>query len=189
MIFICPHCEQHLQIRPQFLGFRGYCKKCGGRIALLGNRNILTAQWARKLEPQSPHTPEPAANGAATPLAPRFESNLEAALEDISGWDDELFSELEEGPGPEAPPTPEQIARLKALGATAGQLARVTTKGAAIRLIEVLQPPPTAEQLDLLRSYGLPEEELTFLTTHGVAQAMIDEYLSDSDSDLGDSDD
>lgn len=179
MIFICPHCEQHLQIRPQFVGFRGYCKKCGGRIALIGSRNVLTAQRAQSLEPRAVVQPTP--DPPAVPLNSRFESSLEAALEDISGWDDEVFSDMEGESHGEGPPSPEQMARLRELGATEGQLARVATRGDAIRLIEVMQPPPTEEQLQILRAYGVPEDELAFLTTEGVAQAMIDEYQSDGD--------
>lgn len=186
MIFICPHCEEHLQIRPQFVGFRGYCKKCGGRIALIGNRNILTAQRAQKLGPRAEDLAAPEV--PVVPINPRFESTLDAALEDISGWDDEMFAEMEDTPQAESPPSPEQLARLKTLGATEGQLARLVTRADASRLIEVLQPPPTDEQLQTLRAYGVPEEELAFLTTEGVAQAMIDEYQSDSDTEEFESD-
>jgi len=118
----------------------------------------------------------------------RFESTLEAALEDISGCDDEVFSEFEDELQADAPPSPEQIARLRELGATEGQLARVSTRVDAIRLIEVMQPPPTEEQLNTLRGYGVTEEELAFLTTEGVAQAMIDEYQSDNDAEDFESD-
>lgn len=176
MIFICPHCEQSLQIRPQFLGFRGYCKKCGGRIALIGNRNMLTAQRAQPLGPRVIAVAEPGDN----PSHP-FESTLDAALESISGWDDEVVTDFEDEAETEAPPTENQLRRLRELGATEGQLLRLRTKGEAIRLIEVLQPPPTEEQMALLRSYGVSEQELAFLTTEGVAQAMIDEYESDDD--------
>lgn len=176
MIFICPHCEQSLQIRPQFLGFRGYCKKCGGRIALIGNRNMLTAQRAQPLEPRVIVVAESAADHPNP-----FGSTLDDALESISGWDDEVVTDFEDEAESEAPPTEDQLRRLRELGATEGQLQRLRTKGEAIRLIEVLQPPPTEEQLALLRSYGVSEEELAFLTTEGVAQAMIDEYESDDD--------
>lgn len=178
MIFICPHCEQTLQIRPQFVGFRGYCKKCGGRIALIGNRNMLTAQRAQALEPRVIHVAEPTQHGSG-PIA----SSLDAALESISGWDDEVVTDFEDEAETEAPPTDEQRRRLRELGATEGQLLRLRTKGDAIRLIEVLQPPPTEEQLALLRSYGVSDEELAFLTTQGVAQAMIDEYESEDDEE------
>jgi len=183
MIFICPHCEQTLQIRPQFLGFRGYCKKCGGRIALIGNRNMLTAQRAQALEPRVIAIAESTANSPNP-----FESTLEAALEDISGWDDEVVTDFEDEAETEAPPTEAQLRRLRELGATESQIGRLKTKGDAIRLIEVLQPPPTEEQLAILRSYGVSEEELAFLTTEGVAQAMIDEYTSDNDAEEYESD-
>ena len=176
MIFICPHCEQSLQIRPQFLGFRGYCKKCGGRIALIGNRNMLTAQRAQPLGPRVIVVPESGENHTRL-----FESTLDAALESISGWDDEVVTDFENEAETEAPPTEDQLRRLRELGATEGQLQRLRTKGEAIRLIEVLQPPPTEAQLALLRTYGVSEEELAYLTTEGVAQAMIDEYESDDD--------
>ncbi|MBX3177657.1 MAG: hypothetical protein KF886_09870 [Candidatus Hydrogenedentes bacterium] len=181
MIFICPHCEEHLQIRPQFLGFRGYCKKCGGRIALIGSRNILTAQLAQKLGPREFHTPNPEPEGPGY-----VGGGIEAALDGISDWDDEVVTDFEDASEAEAPPTPEQIARIRDLGATEAQIARVATKGDAVRLIEVLQPPPTREQLEILRAYGVTDDELTFLTTAGVAQAMIDEYESDNDASAED---
>lgn len=183
MIFICPHCEQSLQIRPQFLGFRGYCAKCGGRIALIGNRNVLTAQRAQPLEPRVITVADP----GATPPQP-FASTLDAALESISGWDDEVVTDFEDEAETEAPPNQDQLRRLRELGATEGQIQRLRTKGEAIRLIEVLQPPPTEDQLALLRSYGVSEEELAFLTTEGVAQAMIDEYESEDDEEVFESD-
>lgn len=184
MIFICPHCEQKLQIRPQFLGFRGYCKKCGGRIALIGSRNMLTAQRAQPLPPRVIQVAESVAGSANV-----FESTLDAALESISGWDDEVVTDFEDESESEAPPTEDQIRRLRELGATEGQLARLATKGDAIRMIEVLQPPPTEEQIAILRSYGVTDDELSFLTTQGVAQAMIDEYESDDDIQDEDADD
>lgn len=183
MIFVCPHCEQKLQIRPQFLGFRGYCKKCGGRIALIGSRNVLTAQRAQALAPRVIQVARPVAEA---PIP--FESTLDAALENISGWDDDVVTDFEDESEAEALPTEDQLRRLRELGATEGQLARLETKGDAIRLIEVLQPPPTEEQLTQLRVYGVTEEELAFLTTEGVAQAMIDEYESDDDSEDMESD-
>lgn len=178
MIFICPHCEQNLQIRPQFLGFRGYCKKCGGRIALIGERNKLNAQRAQSLPPREQAAPSPA---RTVPVAPStgFESRLDEALDDIHAWDDEIAREIGMEHHAAAPPTPDQLARLNELGATEGQLSHLKTKGDASRLIEVLQPAPTEAQLALLRSYGVTEEELAFLTTEGVAQAMIEEYESD----------
>lgn len=183
MIFICPHCEQSLQIRPQFLGFRGYCQKCGGRIALIGNRNVLTAQHAQPLGPRVITVAEPAA-GQPNP----FVSSLDAALESISGWEDDVVTDFEDEAETEAPPTENQLRRLRELGATEGQLHRLKTKGDAIRMIEVLQPPPTEEQMALLRSYGVSEDELAFLTTEGVAQAMIDEYESEDDEEAYESD-
>ena len=186
MIFICPHCEQQLQVRPQFVGFRGNCKKCGGRIALIGSRSIMTPQWAQKLGPRTQELASPEV--PVVPVNPRFKSTLEAALEDISGSEDEMFAEMEDTPLAESPPSPEQLARLKVLGATEGQMSRIATRADAIRLIEVLQPPPTDEQLQTLRAYGVSEEELAFLTTEGVAQAMIDEYETDSDTEDFESD-
>ena len=183
MIFICPHCEQSLQIRPQFLGFRGNCAKCGGRIALIGNRNIMTPQRAQALDPRVIAIAEPVAN-AANP----FNSTLDAALDSISGWDDDVVTDFEDEAETEAPPTENQLRRLRELGATEAQILRLRTKGDAIRMIEVLQPPPTEEQLALLRSYGVSEEELAYLTTEGVAQAMIDEYESEDDGDDYESD-
>jgi hypothetical protein len=183
MIFICPHCEQSLQIRPQFVGFRGYCKKCGGRIALIGNRNMLTAQRAQALEPRVVEVARPSEH-----LPHLVASSLDAALESISGWDDEVVTDFESDSEAEAPPTEDQLRRLRDLGATEGQLQRLKTKGDAIRLIEVLQPPPTEEQLALLRSYGVSEDELAYLTTQGVAQAMIDEYESEDDVEEYESD-
>ena len=186
MIFICPHCEQNLHIRPQFLGFRGYCKKCGGRIALIGERNLLNAQPAHALPPRAVVIP----STTVEPIAPSegFESRLDEALEDIQVWDDELVGGDGGSTNGQSPPTREQIVRLKELGATEGQLGHLRTRGEAIRLIEVLQPPPTEEQLALLRSYGVTEDEITFLTTEGVAQAMIEEYESDNDCDVYESD-
>lgn len=183
MIFICPHCEQNLQIRPQFLGFRGYCKKCGGRIALIGERNMMNAQRAQALPEKTAVEPSPP---AITPVAPSegFESRLDLALDDIHAWDDEIAREIGLSSDGQAPPTADQLARLNELGATEGQLSHLKTKSDASRLIEVLQPPPTEEQIALLRSYGVSDEELAFLTTEGVAQAMIEDYESEGDEDF-----
>jgi len=180
MIFICPHCEQNLQVRPQFIGFRGYCKKCGGRIALIGERNMLNAQRAQALPPREVIAPAPA---AIVPVAPSagFESRLDQALDEIHAFDDEISQGIGMPQHGQAPPTSDQIARLHELGATEGQISHLKTKGEASRLIEVLQPPPTEEQLALLRSYGVTDEELAYLTTEGVAQAMIEEYESDGE--------
>ncbi len=183
MIFICPHCNQNLQIRPQFLGFRGYCKKCGGRIALIGERNMLNAQHAQALPPREVVAP---ADPVRAPVARSegFESRLDQALDDIHAWDDEIANEMGLNQHPQSPPTVDQLARLNELGATEGQLSHLKTKGDASRLIEILQPPPTQAQIALLREYGVTDEELAFLTTEGVAQAMIEEFESDEDADF-----
>ena len=187
MIFVCPHCEQNLQIRPQFLGFRGYCKKCGGRIALIGDRNKLSAQRAQALPPREVVA---AASTTTVPVARAegFDSRLDEALDAIHAWDEDIGEEFGVQQSDQAPPTADQINRLKELGATEGQLSHLQTKGDAIRLIEVLQPPPTEAQIALLRTYGVTEDELAFLTTEGVAQAMIEEYESDDDCEEFESD-
>jgi hypothetical protein len=171
-----------LQIRPQFLGFRGYCKKCGGRIALIGERNKLNAQRAQALPPREMPVPESQAN---VPVAPMegFDSRLDEALDDIHAWDDEIAREIGMEHQTEVPPTKDQLARLRELGATEGQMSHLRTKADAVRLIEVLQPPPTEAQLNILRSLGVTEEELSFLTTEGVAQAMIEDYQAADDDD------
>ncbi len=140
---------------------------------------MLNAQRAQVLPPRK--LPAPSSNSVVpVARAKGFESRLDEALDDIGAWDDEIAEEIGMPLHDGAPPTPEQITRLKELGATEGQLSHLKTRSDAIRLIEVLQPPPTEEQFSLLRTYGVTEEELSFLTTEGVAQAMIEEYESDS---------
>ena len=49
LIFVCPHCEASLRIAEKYLGQKGRCKKCGGRIALLGQADATVPQRASRV--------------------------------------------------------------------------------------------------------------------------------------------
>ncbi len=180
LLFICPHCDHELHIPPTYLGMKGRCNKCQGRIALIGNANERGPQRASVIE----DTP-PSGNGRAK-LSSRQQALLEelgVSTEEAAALDKEqasaLIRERISAKRHTKPATEKQIAYLKRLGAPNAQLEQVHTKEEAAQLIEEMHLQPTAAQMTYLRNLGANGVQLARLKTRGQASALIQELAGE----------
>lgn len=181
--FICPYCEQTLRVPRDYAGKRGKCKKCGARIALVGNADTGEAQWAARVDDEvgdtarSNTTPEKATQRQLDYLRvlgaweeELVELSKEAASEKIERLKrDQRGAEL---------PTEEQLAYLRRLGLSTKELLAVGSKEEASFLIERLQPAPTENQIQYLQRLGARPEQIRGLKTRGEAAMLIEKFLS-----------
>ena len=177
VLFVCPHCEKTLRVRPEHVGRKGRCTACGGRIALLGRTDAAGPQRASRVEDHSP-------KGPGSRETPATEKQLEYLrnsgvpadrLRDLSRTDaSEMIERLVEVRRQGEAPTEKQWAYLKRLGATEDQLARIDSKAAASALIEALHLSPTQEQMAVLRELGATGAQLAALRNRAAADALIE---------------
>jgi len=147
--FICPYCQQTLQVAPQQLGQRGRCNKCGGRIALVGRADAQRPQMASQVfDPDN----APGTTPAAVPTA-AARAEQEA-------------------------PTARQLEHLQRLGASPQEIAALRSNAEASRLIDARQPPPTKSQIAYLERLGATPELLARVKTKAQASALIEKILA-----------
>ncbi len=178
-LFICPHCHDVLKVAEVHLGMRGRCNKCGGRIALIGDRGATGPQAA------SPVVEEMEDDGSGVPPKPPTDKQLAylralgASPDRIVGIDRErastMIDELKVRRQESEAPTEKQLAHLKRLGASARQLAGVRSKAEAAALIEELHLLPTANQMAYLKELGATGAQLASVKTRAAASDLIDE--------------
>ncbi len=177
LTFICPHCQKELQIKPAYLGQRGKCNKCGGRIALIGRMDTPRAQVASKVV----DAPE----GKAPPPTPKQVAavkNLGAAPEQIASLDREntgnILQQLKRVQAEREAPTDRQLEYLKQLGVPEPELAAVKSKGQASRMIDQWLPPPSDSQREYLARLGATGEQIAALRTKSDAAELIQRFLA-----------
>lgn len=175
-LFMCPHCDEVLKVAAAYVGRRGRCNRCGGRIALLGNPAPNTPLMATAVTDD--------AGASANPVPPtekqlEYARGLGAGEEDLQGKDREEVSELIEalrarrrGTGP---PTEKQLAYLRRLGADEAAIGALASKADASALIEALHLSPTREQLEALREHGASGAELARIRTRAAAEKRLRE--------------
>ncbi len=182
LLFSCPYCEEVLKVPGEYLGRKGRCNKCGGRVALIGHAKVNGVQSASKVA-------NGLESGGATPR-PATEKQLEflralgAPAQALNGldidraseWIDKLRAQRQ---GTE-PPTEKQMAYLKRLGAPAPLVQRVRSKADASQLIEDMHLSPTQEQMTHLHSLGASGAQLATLKTKAGAAALINELSEKS---------
>lgn len=180
LIFVCPYCDEPLRIPENYLGLRGKCKKCGGRVALIGDASIETPQRASRVEEEEapePQEPLPATDRQLDYL--RVLGANESRIRNLTREEavvliDQLKSERRDN----EPPTEEQLDYLRRLGMTSKEIVKVQSKSEASYLIDSLQPPPTDNQIQYLRRLGARAERVSTLKTKSEAAALIEEMLS-----------
>jgi predicted RNA-binding Zn-ribbon protein involved in translation (DUF1610 family) len=166
--FRCPHCAEVLRINPKYLGQVGKCKRCGGRIALIGSDNPDIVQAASLVDDghgvrdTRPATPAQQEYLRSAGVAEEHVAN--AQRHDVST----LIQLVREDLRDHDPPTTAQMELLKRL---------VRTRSEASRLIEGLQPKPTEAQLQYLERLGATPEQLAAITTRSEAGELIEQLL------------
>ena len=166
--FICPHCNQSLRVRPEHLGLRGHCRKCNGRIALIGVPGSNTQYHACVVEDTVPEPQVPATERQLAALR-----KLGAGPKVLNGLSREQASALLRARHAQ-PPTEKQMAYLRRLGASGDQIASLVDSSEASALIEEMHLQPTQPQMALLRKLGAPGERIARLKSRGEASALID---------------
>jgi hypothetical protein len=175
--FRCPHCAEVLRINPKYLGQVGKCKRCGGRIALIGSDNPDIVQAASLVDDghgvrdTRPATPAQQEYLRSAGVAEEHVAN--AQRHDVST----LIQLVREDLRDHDPPTTAQMELLKRLGVTDEERSLVRTRSEASRLIEGLQPKPTEAQLQYLERLGATPEQLAAITTRSEAGELIEQLL------------
>lgn len=179
LLFICPYCDDILKVPGEYLGQRGRCNKCGGRIALLGTPGLSTPQAASRVtdDLSDEELAQPATEKQLEVLREMgaAEGRLAGMTRDNAS---RLIQALRQRRLESDPPTEKQLDYLRKLGASATQLRAVTNKAEASALIEEMHLQPTTAQLDYLRDLGVPGARLAVLKTRGQASALIEEVRS-----------
>lgn len=175
--FRCPHCKEVLQISPRYLGQVGKCKRCGGRIALIGVANAGVVQAASLVDDGENLRDE----RPATEAQREYLRNLgvpEERVDNAKRHDVSTLIQLvrEDMRDPD-PPTTAQMVLLKRLGVTEDERNLVRTRGDASRLIEGLQPKPTEAQLQYLARLGATPEQISAISTRSEAGELIEKLL------------
>ena len=178
LIFVCPHCEASLRIAEKYLGQKGRCKKCGGRIALLGKADATAPQRASRVgieeRGEAQEASKPATEKQCNYL--RTLGMDEAALTGLNSVKaSEYIDQLRKKKRGQEPPTEKQLDYLRRLGASTKQIQTLSSKEAASTLIEEMHLLPTAEQLKYLKNLGASGAQLATIRTRGHAAALIDE--------------
>ncbi|MBI3117512.1 MAG: hypothetical protein HYZ00_02430 [Candidatus Hydrogenedentes bacterium] len=173
--FACPLCEAILRVPPEYVGLRGHCNKCGGRIALLGNQDDGRVQRASIVADAPPEPPDtrPATLRQIDHL--RRAGMTEAGLGQLTrSQASTLILRQAQRRGQDAP-TEKQLGHLQRLGASQAQLDSVRTRAEASALIEEMHLRPTAAQIKLLNELGATGEHIARLKSKGEASALIDD--------------
>jgi DNA-directed RNA polymerase subunit RPC12/RpoP len=179
MEFICPHCDKTLHIEEKYLGKRGRCNHCGGRIALLGTPQGGRPMRATTVEDEGAASPEEAA--PATPAQKAYLGDLgmtesQANRMTRSHAETEISHRRVERMAHE-PPTQDQLDYLQRLGLPPKRLKAVMTKNEASRLIEEMLPPPTENQIAYLERLGANKAQILGLKSRAEASALIESFL------------
>lgn len=179
LLFLCPHCDALLKVPEAYLGQRGRCNKCGGRIALIGDVNVTAPQAASAVADETAPDPRLGPPKAATDKQLAYLRGLGAPEQALHGIDRErasaLIDEIKAKRQHGEPPTEKQLAYLKRLGAPERQMGRVRSKADAARLIEDMHLSPTAEQIKRLNALGAGGARVATLKSKAAAEALIEE--------------
>jgi hypothetical protein len=175
--FRCPHCQNILRVRPEYLGRAGKCNRCSGRIALLGENDRSRVQAASVLDeaPIEPNAP-PATERQKDYLRDLGVDAAEVEQVDRSSAST-LIQKRRDDLAAEEPPTEAQLTLLARLGLHDGELALVRSKSYASQLIDQLQPRPTQHQLYYLRRLGVPEADIAAISSRSEASDLIEQWL------------
>jgi len=183
--FICPYCNQSLRVPVHYLGQRGKCKKCGARIALLGDAQKEGPQQATRVEDAGLVAQEEDAPLRVKPMSQAQRDYLmvlgasEVDLRDLTLDEaSALIETLKRERHSQDLPTEEQLAYLRRLGLSTKELIAVGSKEEASFLIERLQPKPTEHQIQYLQRLGARPEDIAALRTKSEAAALIERFLS-----------
>lgn len=171
--FICPRCHATLRVPAKYLGMRGSCKHCGGRIALVGRPDPDRPQFASLLAdpPAAPKGPPATARQQAF-LAQLGADPAEAARMDLGEASEAIAARVAARRAAD-PPTARQLEYLGKLGADPALVASLRSKAEASDLIEAMHLQPTPGQIELLQGLGATGGQIAALRSKGEAEALI----------------
>ncbi|HPO14479.1 MAG TPA: hypothetical protein PLI09_13635 [Candidatus Hydrogenedentes bacterium] len=177
LLFSCPHCDEILKVPEEYLGRKGRCNKCGGRIALIGHAKVKGVQAASKVAEKLERGSDPPA--PATEKQLQYLRTLGAPAQALEGIDREQASEwidkLRAQRHGAEPPTDKQMAYLNRLGAPEKLVQQVRSKADASQLIEDMHLSPTPEQMTRLQKLGATGAQLALLKTKAGAASLMAE--------------
>jgi len=179
LVFMCPYCSRTMQVPAKYLGQRGRCNKCGGRVLLEGQADVAEAQPASPLDEEQPQelplieTLEAEALRICwEALAPDGESPPRDAYSLRRGlWD--YISEDEDGPEVSGATR----SRLLRLGLDPGTVDGVATEAKANALHEELHLQPTVLQRRALQTVGASGAAVAAARTRAHARLLLENGL------------
>ncbi len=178
--FRCPHCREVLKINAKYLGQTGACKRCGGRIALVGHENPDVVQTASLVDDgagvkdQRPATE--AQRTALEQMGVPPERAASALRYEVTTMIQQARTDLQDL----EPPTSAQLELLRRMGMSDEERARVGSKADASHLIDSLQSKPTEAQMQYLKHLGASASQMTAASTRSAAGELIEKLLRQS---------
>jgi hypothetical protein len=176
--FICPFCRETLKIPKEYLGRRGRCNHCGGRIALIGSENIGEVQLATKVAEEAAEEENARPKPPSTPKQRELLVKLGMKAADAAALDREKASEridaLTEAQRGREAPTEKQMAWLRKQGMEEDRIRAIASKAEASALIENMHLQPTPKQIEYLRDLGADGVRIARIKSRAEASALID---------------
>lgn len=178
--FRCPHCREVLKINAKYLGQVGSCKRCGGRIALIGHENPDVIQSASLvddgvgMQDRRPATEAQRAALEQVGVSPERAAN--ALRYEVTTMIQQVRSDLQD----REPPTSAQLELLRRMGMSDEERAKVASKAEASHIIDSLQSKPTEAQLQYLKRLGASPSQIETISTRSAAGELIEKLLRHS---------
>lgn len=178
--FRCPHCREVLKINAKYLGQVGSCKRCGGRIALIGHENPDVIQSASLVDDgagvQDRRPATEAQRAALEQVGVSPERAANALRYEVTTMIQQVRSDLQD----REPPTSAQLELLRRMGMSDEDRAKVASKAEASHIIDSLQSKPTEAQLQYLKRLGASPSQIETISTRSAAGELIEKLLRHS---------
>jgi len=177
--FVCPYCARTMQVPSKYVGQRGRCNRCGGRVLLQGDPNDAAPQSALPLEtPASQGLPRietlemDALRTCWEALGPEGES----APRDAYSLRQALISLLEDGASEEGI-TGRTRSSLLRLGLDAHTVDAIHSESKAAAIHEELHLQPTVIQRRALNLIGATGAQIAAARTRAHARLLLEAQL------------
>lgn len=178
--FRCPHCREVLKINAKYLGQTGSCKRCSGRIALVGHENPEVVQMASVVDEgagvQDRRPATDAQRAAMESMGIPKEQAAKALRHEVTTMIQQVRSDLQDL----EPPTMSQMELLRRMGMSDEERTKVLSKAEASHLIDSLQHKPTDAQLQYLKRLGASSSQIDAIASRSAAAELIEKMLRQS---------
>lgn len=180
--FICPHCDQVMRVPAQYLGQRGKCNRCDGKVRLEGNGDDPSPQLAVALTAAT-------AQDSGASMADALDAEalqtcwLALAPDDpLPGRDAqtirEALQDLLTVPADDEPISGKTRSALLRLGLEREVIDDLGSETKARQVHEELHLQPTVHQRQALHALGINGAAIAAARSRGLARLLIESRLS-----------